>query len=360
MLNIREIKGAGLGAAIVATYMALVLMSGRVDLGMFGRLLVFYIKTSIALWIFLGGLAILVVMVREGRKSGPEPFLVKFATGIVRERWERDRGISLVWPPLLFATLLASFNAFKQMILPLAGFTWDPALAAADKALFLGVDPWRVTHAVFGSPQWTVFIDSGYHSWFVPMTLGLMACAWMPRSTFRLRTQYMLSYIGVWIGIGSILAFLMPSAGPCFYEHFVGAQPSFNELLHRLANAQAVTGAKMTSLSNQAMLMDLFNADKLMIGGGISAMPSVHNALAGLFALAAFQINRTAGWIAGCYAALIWLGSIHLGWHYALDGIVGIALTYGIWIACGRIAAALDKQPELDPPVPALARGEAA
>lgn len=355
MLDVREFKGAGLGAAIVVTYMALVLMSGRVDPGMFGHLLLFYIRTSIALWIFLGGLAVLVVMIREGRKSGPEPFLVKFATNIVRQRWERDRGISFLWPPLLFAMLLASYNAFKQMILPLAGFTWDPALAAADKAFFLGVDPWRVTHAVFDSPRWTVIIDGTYHSWFVPMTLGLMACAWMPRSTFRLRTQYLLSYIGVWVGIGSILAFLMPSAGPCFYEQFVGAQPSFNELLHRLANAQAVTGSDMTSLSNQAMLAKFFNADQLTVGGGISAMPSVHNALAALFALAAFQLNRVAGWIAAIYATIIWIGSIHLGWHYALDGLVGGALTYAIWLACGRIAEKLDSSASAAAPAPAAA-----
>ena len=64
-------------------------------------------------------------------------------------------------------------------------------------------------------------------------------------------------------------------------------------------------------------------------------MPSVHNGLAALFALAASRLNRIAGWALWAYAALIWLGSIHLGWHYALDGIVGIALTYGIWIVCG-------------------------
>jgi len=46
MVDFREIKGAALGAAIVAVFMALVLMSGRVDTGMFGRLLAFYISTA--------------------------------------------------------------------------------------------------------------------------------------------------------------------------------------------------------------------------------------------------------------------------------------------------------------------------
>ena len=355
MQNNRELMAVGWGAGIVALYMGLVLATGRVDPGMFGRLLAFYIGISFTLWVCLGGLCAFGLMIQQGRKSGKEPFLAKLVTGMVRERWQRDYCVSLVWPPLLFATLLASFNAFKQMVLPLAGFGWDPMLAAADRAFFFGNDPWRITHALFGSPQATLFIDRAYHGWFVPMSLGLIACAWMPRATFRLRTQYMLSYIAVWIGIGSVLAFLMPSAGPCFYEHFVGPAPHFNELLQRLGDVQAVTGSHLTSLANQDKLVQLFSADKLIVGGGISAMPSVHNALAALFALAAYQLNRTIGWIVWAYAGLIWLGSIHLGWHYALDGLVAIALTYGIWIACGRVAVALDTQERFDLPAPALA-----
>jgi hypothetical protein len=342
MTNLREIKAAGLGALVVAIYMALVLMSGRVDLGTFSRLLSFYIGIALTLWIFLGGVTVLGQLVINSRKSGKEPFLAAFATNLVRDRWQRDRCVSLVWPPLLFATLLASFNAFKQMILPLAGFGWDPILAEADRALFFGTDPWRITHAVLGSPPATLLIDRAYHGWFVPMSLGLIACAWMPGSTFRLRTQYMLSYIAVWIGIGSILAFLMPSAGPCFYEHYVGGNTGFHELLQRMTATEAATGERLTSLGNQAMLMKMHGTDTLIIGGGISAMPSVHNALAALFALAAFQLNRTAGWLVAIYAAAIWIGSIHLGWHYALDGVVGVAMTLGIWIVCGRIAAMLD------------------
>ena len=71
-------------------------------------------------------------------------------------------------------------------------------------------------------------------------------------------------------------------------------------------------------------------------------MPSVHCALAALFALGAFRLNRIAGLGFAAYACLIWLGSIHLGWHYAVDGLVAAALTLGLWRVAGRVADALD------------------
>ena len=355
MTQVREWKAAGLGAGIVAMYMALVLASGRINLGMFGRLLAFYVKTSFSLWLFVLGFTLLVLMVMGSRKSGSQPFLKDFVIRTARDRWHRDRFVSMLWPPLLFATLLASFNSFKQMILPLAGYSWDPMIAAADKALFLGHDPWRVTHAIFSSPEATVMIDRAYHGWFVPMSLGLVACAFMPGSTYRLRTQYMLTYISVWIVIGSVFAFLMPSAGPCFYEPLVGNNASFHDLIQSLHRTEAETGSVLTSLNNQQMLLELRNSDKLIIGGGISGMPSVHNGLAVLFALGAFRLNRRAGYVVAFYAAMIWIGSIHLGWHYALDGLVGAAMTLVLWTICGRIAVLLDSETAVRETTPAVA-----
>ena len=353
MSGVREIRAAGAGAALVAAYMAAVLLTGRVDPGMFGRLLAFYISTSFALWLVIGGLWLL-IRLRRQRAAGEEAGLVQLVILTARERWAEDRCASLLWPPLLFATLLASFNAFKQMVLPLAGFSLDPAFAAADRALFLGTDPWRLTHALFGSPLATWVIDHVYHGWFVPMSLGLIACAWMPRSTYRLRTQYMLGYIGVWIGIGSVLAFLLPSAGPCFTGHFFSHDLGYGELMDRLAAAQAAAGSPLTSLANQQMLLSYHGADMLAVGGGISAMPSVHISLAALFACAAFGFDRRAGWLMAAYATLIWIGSIHLGWHYALDGLVAAPLTVALWIFCGRMADRLAKdEPQVGGAVPA-------
>ena len=217
MLDIREIRAAVAGAAVVGAYLCLVLLSGRVDILQFAKLFLAYASGSIALWVVVGTIAMFVQVLRRARRSGSEAFLFAFARESIEARWKRDRGASLLWPPLLFAALMASFNSFKQMVLPLAGFSFDPWLARADRIFFFGHDGWRVTHALLGSPEATRVIDSFYHGWFLPMSLGVILCAWLPASTYRLRTQYLLSYISIWIGLGSVLAFLFPAAGPCFY-----------------------------------------------------------------------------------------------------------------------------------------------
>jgi hypothetical protein len=355
MVDAREVRATGLAAALLSGYSVIVLSTGLVDFGEFAEVLGTYLGGSFVLWLLIG---ITLGMVRTcvaAKRSGKESFLLPFLRDGIRARWERDYGLSLIWPPVLFATLMASFNAFKQMVLPLAGYGMDPVFAQADQILFLGHDPWRATHALLGSPQVTLVMDGAYHGWFVPMSLGIILCAWLGSSSYRLRTQSMRSYLGVWIGIGSVLAFVLPSAGPCFYSRLVGPSPSYDALLAALADIQNATGGSILSLKIQDTLMRVHELRTLTVGAGISAMPSVHVSLATLFALGAFRINRVAGRIFGAYAVLIWIASIHLGWHYAVDGIVGSALTVGIWFLCGRLADRLER-PILAPAAePALA-----
>jgi len=355
MRDRREASAAAIGAAAVGAYMLLVLATGRVPMAEFARLLAFYLKTSFSLWLFLGLLAILVLLYRHRPRGGPGPGPVAVIAAAARERWDRDRFASLFWPPLLFGVLIASFNAFKQMVLPAAGFHYDPLFAEMDRLLFLGADPWRVTHSALGSPGATWLVDRAYHGWFVPMSFGVLACAWLPASTYRLRNQYLLSYVAIWIGIGSVLAFLLPSAGPVYYENFVGTYPSFAELKAKLTGVETAASAHLAALANQATLLRAFGGDSLVVGAGISAMPSVHNGLAVLFALAGWKVNKWAGVTLSAYALLIWIGSIHLGWHYAIDGLFAAALTLGIWRAAGGLTERLERRSAKVQPEAALA-----
>jgi hypothetical protein len=70
---------------------------------------------------------------------------------------------------------------------------------------------------------------------------------------------------------------------------------------------------------------------------GISAMPSVHVAVAVLFALLGWRTSRWLGWAFTCFAGVVLVGSVHLGWHYAVDGYVSVAATLAIWAVVGAL-----------------------
>jgi hypothetical protein len=284
---------------------------------------------------------------RIARRNLGEP-PAALVLGWARQRWAEDRGLSLILPTLFFAILLAAFNAFKQSILPLAGFGLDPLFAAWDRAIF-GVDPWRISHNLFSAPIATLILSKAYHQYFLPMALGVFLCAVLPGRR-QLRTQYLLSFALIWIVVGSVLAFLLPSAGGVFWAEFHPGPDPFGPLVDALARhhdmlVQAGHVEGVGARAFQIALADSFGGDRLAIGRGISAMPSVHIALAVQFACAAFALDRRLGWVAAAYAALMWVASVHLGWHYAVDGIVAALVTVPLWCACGRLGRCLHSFP---------------
>lgn len=346
----REYRATVLGLATLVLYAAFVMSTGKVAAAALAKLFVTYLASALSLTALFALIVAFAVHLRP-RPGDTRATPMSTLRHLLAARWDRDRCLSLVWPPLMFAGLMSSFNAFKQQVLIDAGFHIDAQLAALDKALFLGNDPWRVTHALFSEPWMTLFFDRAYHLWFLPMSFGVILCALAGRKSYRLRTQYLFSYLAIWIGVGSILAWFMPSAGPCFYNDYVGPQASFGELARQLEAVRALYGPDaLASHMAQAHLRHAFGNPELVVGGGISAMPSVHNGLSALFAVAGFSINRKLGWALSVYALIIWLASIHLGWHYAVDGLVSIALTIVIWSLSGRLADRLER------PVFALSR----
>jgi len=50
-----------------------------------------------------------------------------------------------------------------------------------------------------------------------------------------------------------------------------------------------------------------------------------------------FAASRVIGWTLVLYTAAMLVGSVHLGWHYAIDGIAGIALAIIFWRISARV-----------------------
>lgn len=332
---------------IVLAYMAAVLASEVVDARQLGSITWTFFVAAVAMGVVIGTFAFGVLVVRNWpRGGGPAPMPTTLIARWLRDRWRQDRLLGLIVPPLVFALLIAAFNAFKQFILMRLGFGYDPILAEIDRTIFFGVDPWRITHALLPSPWETYIIDHAYHGWFLPMAGGTVLCAFAPESLRALRVRYLLSYALIWILIGSVAAMAFPAAGPCFQPFLVGPGSGFDDLLTRLHAEAAVLPGGIAALDNQAYLRAALGQGHIVVGAGISAMPSVHNALAILFALAAFQVGPFVGRVMTGYAVLIWIGSIHLGWHYAIDGIVAALLTWLIWRFSGWATDRLLAPPE--------------
>lgn len=249
-------------------------------------------------------------------------------------KWRPDlRAGWLVLAMLLSGITLPLFQIFKQVILPARGFPLDPALAKADNALFFGHDAWEVTHAMFGNVGMTRLFDAAYAIW-LPMMFLFPAVIVMAFADLKLRTRLMACWLAAWILIASLAAWIFGSAGPCYYNALVAPHAGFQALNAKLKALSVVAqadGQNIAALEFQDMLLRQMYGGSFVSAGGISAMPSMHVAMATLFAITAFRIARPLGWVFTAYAVTIWIGSVHLGWHYAIDGIVGAAMMAAIW-----------------------------
>ena len=341
----RERAVAAFNLIVVISFASYVVAHDRISPLRFAALVADYLPLTLA----LAATALLcfaaIEVGRVGIASRGMASPARAVAAAIQRRWREDRLFSLAWPLLLFALLLPSFTAFKQRVLPQAGFRFDAQLAAIDRALF-GVDPGLWLHQAIGSPALTYFFDAVYHAWFLPMALGVGIVAICEDA--RTRAQYMTSFVGIWIGLGAALAYLLPAAGPCFYAALVdpvGAGP-FLAVRHALLTDEAANAALLlSSMEIQDMLLRGFDGREMTIGGGISALPSVHNALAVLFALASFRINRGAGLMMSGFALLIWAASVYLNWHYAIDGIAGGLGAVILWYGSGWVLDGLSPRP---------------
>jgi hypothetical protein len=227
--------------------------------------------------------------------------------------------------------LMGAFGLLKMAIPKVVPFYADDYLARADRILFFGHDPWRVTHALFGDPVSTVVLDRIYTAWVPLVMVGVLVAACAKP---RIRAQYLLSYALCWTLIGVVGAYALSSVGPCFAGR-LGTETAgwYAPLMERLAAIHAERG--LGAVGWQSVLWNSLVMEQHEFARGISAAPSLHNAICLLYVLA--LRNSAAVWRIGSIllAAAVWIGSIHVGWHYAVDGPIAWVMVLAIWWAVG-------------------------
>lgn len=257
------------------------------------------LTAALALSIFaLGGMAALSVIRSMIQKSDPLR-AVKSALDV-----------DIPFTYFMVAAQLSVLSWLKAAMPYSVGFRFDELLANLDAAIF-GVDPWRLLQ---GLPAGIV--DRAYISWAWTTILLMLILPLLPRTVVRDRA--IVTYFLV-VASCSLGQYLLPSAGPIFYER-IGLGERFAELPVQ----------PWVQVTSDYLWTNYLSRGEL-VGVGISAFPSLHVAGTAWVAIVVSTYLQPLKWLAWAYFILLMIGSVLLGWHYAIDGIAGTLLALAAW-----------------------------
>lgn len=278
------------------------------------------------------------------RRARPPEASPRPAGAVLRATWQRMRADYLTGTRLagvamtafLVPLVLNAFGTWKAHLGRTRPYLWDERLMRLDRALHGGHHPWELLQPLLGRPIVTAAIDTLYYAW-----LPLLACVlgwqlWSSRR--RLRAQFFLTFALAWFVLGVGMATAFASAGPCYFLEVTGDPSPYRALFEYLANVSR----DIATPTLQQHLWTLHAAGAADQFTGISAMPSMHVAMPVLYTLAALRVSRPLAAAFALYGLVILVGSVHLGWHYAVDGYASII---GVLILWWLVGAALRRTP---------------
>ena len=249
----------------------------------------------------------------------------------------RDVRFMFTWPQLatglltlfLFAPVAHYCMQLKSLLPYINPINHDLALSQID--LWLGGGHYPHEYLSFlTSASWRYkTLSAFYGAAWICMTLSVFAyTAFVSVEGFR-KSRFLLAYSLCWMLLGSVAAIALNSGGPMFFHDYTGltTYDGFVQHLRAMSGDTAWTAYAVA----QTLGGDLPAGLPAPPGRGISAMPSLHVATAFLVVLHAWRAGRLQRLLASLYCVAIYIGSIALGWHYAIDGIASVVLTLGVW-----------------------------
>jgi hypothetical protein len=258
-----------------------------------------------------------------------------------------ERVIGAVVVAALAPPFQTTFNSVKQLTDDFYGYSWDAWFSEADRWLHFGRHPWEWLSPLVKHSGPILFVDLVYMLWFPVVFAFVFWAAWTADRTLRRRA--LVSLVLVWALCGNVAAIVLSSAGPCYYDAVVAGSNPFAALMTALDNHHR--RGFLFARFNQIALWDAMRSNTWLPFGGVSAMPSVHVAMAVLMALVGRARNPTTGTLLTVFALITMIGSVVLGWHYAIDGYVGALMAYAIWRGVPRFVPELAKPKSVYPAV---------
>lgn len=249
------------------------------------------------------------------------------------------RGFTMM---LVMYAFINGFSRFKSLITYFQPFSWDLAFDTWDRALHFGYRPWELLQPFLGYGPVSMLINVNYNFWFVSLTMFWLHFAFAEKPGFR-RNQAILAYMITWITGGVVLAIFFSSAGPVYFGNLnLGFDP-YSGLMTYLQTTNQTWPIWAVDLQN-TLWTNLMTNEGLDVSKGISAMPSMHNAQSLLLVLVTWNRGMLLRNLAIVQCVLVFIGSIHLGWHYAVDAYVAWAVTGVAWLVATWLARSVESR----------------
>lgn len=238
---------------------------------------------------------------------------------------------------LLFANISIFYGIFtscKRMLSDLRVFTYDEQLADLDRYLH-GADPWQIFAYSEGLTRIVqIFYLQG---WLLCMVF--FSCYVIIAQPRALMQRFVITFYLAWVVLGNVLAGIFMSAGPVYYRDVTGSD-RFEPLFDKL---EFSFGMASSSVNVQDRLWHDHMLDLGLLGSGISAFPSLHIAMATLWAITSWYINKVLFVLAVLVLIGVQFGSVYLGWHYAVDGYFSFLAVIALWILAKPISERLTR-----------------
>lgn len=236
---------------------------------------------------------------------------------------------------VLYILMGLSISVGKSLIPYFNDYELDPLFSQMDKAIHGGMYPHELLVPFIDKMNLFGFVNFMYLLWF-PVMFSANAWAIFCDNDKCRRMRFLWSSLLLWVFAGVIGASMASSVGPIYFSYFYpfldDPYSAFVEHLRQVNNA-----IELNVVMVAGILLDFAMNGRVIDINAISAMPSMHVAIVTLIALYAFSYSRIAGVVCGLYVLMIMIGSVALGWHYAIDGYVSIILATATWFAAGRV-----------------------
>lgn len=239
---------------------------------------------------------------------------------------------------LIIPFFFSVFTTAKNMIPIINPFSWDPFLSRLDLTLHIGRHPWEWMQPILGITVISLAISFAYKMWFI---IKIIVIYWQAFSLKykQKREQFFIALLLIWILNGVIIATVFSSVGPCFYGlAYPYIDDPYASLMTYLKNVPIL------DLKAQSYLWNAYAGKTPLPFSGISAFPSMHVSLSCLFAIIGWHYRGFLRWAFIVFFGLTVIGSIHLGWHYAVDGYLACITTPIFWWLSGKFVEFYSKQ----------------